>query len=902
MTNTANLFRIRKGIELREAYARSLGRQHDLRDVEHKFALLNQSHVLDGLIDTILNTFDFDSVHEETSFLDTIPLDDFRYALTRFLIGASDRPELVEYASRLDCSDAVYSIIVNQDRSPSGTIVDESSIAKSLYQEELLPIIRPSDLLRIPSVAILQCDTLRAIESAISRAAKALILATGPGPLTVLRRLLDPKDNCLDLDIRREFRICAKWGLGDIAVRIALIRPELHEQVSALYDEISGSLAAETCMSFDRLMRPAARGIAAGPGDDILCRIATVLTEIEQACKRFDVPNLCATIVSLFNLDPDATSFINWTSVHTVIEFSAPYNDPQMVFVFMLAGMPGNQVRHRVAQIAYGDGAWLSALTAGMVSLQGEKIVYLAREIKKVPGKARDALAEGIVSSASVSMLMNAMQHQPAWLQPLLKVSELRDDVRLSSLRSDLARGLATEGIISPERAQQVVTEEETALEITHLRSLKMLGALQVDWDQMGQDLFSQVADRLKLTKQMLAGSDGARGYKAVKGSVAVISLILARQIADSVILDGPDNLKTNISDTLRHGQLLSHFISAFQDGTKDLRRRSTRQSHERQLLDGLQLDLSGRVRRFNELYLSVDPGSGFYNLVLAETSRVVASFFSSKSEDIVAAVGDVIDCFKKAFSEFLKIARRELRAALNDYIEYATHELDQLKPVTPSTRDVAGQPLKDQLSVDLGNATEEAVKWIAISDPSEKVIKFKFSHVVKLLTFNQGVDKIGLVHPYFVEIRPVEGDVILPQEPYIAGVYHGLIESVCKNLLPNALDYSGMGRKNRVEIEFHHSKEQIKFVCRNHVSTARMRKLQAEASAHMAAFAKLDTRKAAGEGGSGFPKISSNLRRSLQSTPALQINFLRNPLRAEIVVSVRHKKGSMLVETNSLD
>lgn len=901
MTSNPSLFRIRNGIKQRESYARSLGRQFNLGGPHDTFALLNQSQVLDGLINTILTAFDFHSVHDETSFLETIPLDDFRYALTRFLIGANDRPELVEYASQLDCSDAVYSIIVNQNRSPSGTIVDESGIALSLHQEGLLPVIQPCDLRRLPEVAELRCETLQEIVFAISKAAKTLILATGPGPLTVLRRLFDPKDSCEDLDLRRELKICAQWGLGDIAVRIALIRPELHGQIAKLSDEIGESLSAETRASLDRIMRVAEGGDRAGSEDDILCKIATILKQIERACKRSDIPELCARIISLYDLDRDAIAYIDWTSVHTAVEFSPPYNDPQMVFVFMLAGMPANRVRHRVAQMTYGDGAWLSALTVGMAT-QPDKISYVAKEIKKVPGKARIALAESVVSSTSVSMLMNAMQHQPAWVQPLLKVSELRDDVKLSSLRSDLARGLAAEGVISMERAQQVVTEEEAALEITHLRSLKMLGALQVDWDQMGQELFSQIADRLRLTKQMLAGSDGARGEKAIKGSTAVISLILARQITDSVILDGPDNLKTNISDALRHGQLLSHFISAFQDGTKVLRRRSNRQSYERQVLDELQLDLSGRIRRFNEKYLNVDNGSDFHNLVLSEVSGTVASFFSSKSDDVVAVVSDVIDCFKKAFNEFLKTARQELRVALDDYIEHATHELDQLKSVELSGRDVAGQPLKDQLSVDLRNATEEAVKWIAISDPSEKVIKFKFSHVVRLLTFNQGVDKIGLVHPCFVEIRPVEGDVILPQEPYIAGIYHPLVESVCKNLLPNALNYSGLGQKNRVEIEFHHSKDQIKFVCRNHVSPARLRKLQAEAPALIAAFAKPDTRKAAGEGGSGFPKISSTLGKGFHATPELQINYLRNPLRAQIVVSVRHKKGSMLFETDSPD
>lgn len=902
MSNNTSHFRIRNGIKLRESYAGSLARRYSLGDSHDTFALLNQSQVLDGLINTILTAFDFHSVHDETSFLETIPLDDFRYALTRFLIGANDRPELVEYARQLDCSDAVYSIIVNQNRSPSGTIVDESSIAISLYQEGLLPVIRPSDLRRLPSVAGLECETLQEIVSAISKAAKTLILATGPGPLTVLRRLLDPKDSCKDIDIRRELKICSQWGLGDIAIRIALIRPELHGQIAKLYDEIRESLAEETRVLLDRIMRIAEGEDSAGSGEDVLCKIATILQQIERACRRSDVPELCSRIVSLYDLDPDAIAYIDWTSVHTVVEFSPPYNDPRMVFVFMLAGVPANRVRHRVAQMAYGDGAWLSALTVGMTTQPGDKISYIAKEIKKVPGKARGALAESVVSSTSISMLMNAMQHQPAWVQPLLKVSELRDDVKLSSLRSDLARGLAAEGVISTERAQQVVTEEEAALEITHLRSLKMLGALQVDWDQMGQELFSQIADRLRLTKQMLAGPDGARGEKTGNGSMPVISHILARQITDSVILDGPDNLKTNISDTLRHGQLLSHFISAFQDGTKGLRRRSNRQSYERQVLDELQLDLSGRVRRFNEKYLNVDHGSDFHNLVFAEVSGVVASFFSSKSDEVVAVVAAVIDCFKKAFNEFLTTARRELRATLDEYINHATYELDKLKSAEPSSRDVTGQPLKDQLSVDLGNASDEAVKWIAISDPSEKVIKFKFSHVVRLLTFNQGVDKIGLVHPCFVEVRPVEGDVILPQEPYIAGVYHPLVESVCKNLLPNALNYSGLGQKNRVEIEFHHSKDQIKFVCRNHVSPARLRKLQAEAPALVAAFAKPDTRKAAGEGGSGFPKISSALSKSFQATPELQINYLRNPLRAQIVVSVRHKKGTMLFETNSPD
>ncbi|WP_224702710.1 hypothetical protein [Devosia aquimaris] len=906
-----------RGFELRGIYLRELASVATPHERSKGNRIVSSDGVLDDLAYSVLQDFNFSSILSERDFLIGLPVSDFRSALIAYCLGGayldSPLPQPIT-----DASPAARSIIW-ETLSPTNPSVSElrnkltESVASvmQLHLGTTEDVFKLLNTLGIPTVGA-GIDGMR---RSLLSARKHIVRVMGPDLPTLLCILCDAQADLEHFDIPTYVALSEVWGVATLVAKLLWLRRWSRIRN---YDDVAERFTTELFAkrgNQDPFLGHLLSGEGIVKSDDMesLDRIILKIREIAYSIDRNDFSRTVEQIVELYNTDPYSCWFLDWTSLTIAIRREPRIVSPEMALVNLLCGHPNVGRRHRSVRIRKGDGAYESSMLSLVDSFPNPKIFSLAKSAEGLSGFARSMYLSSLLKPSTIAVLAVALNHQPEWIQPLLQSAELRDDAKLSALRSDLATELAQLGMLEDEEANYILREEEATLGVLFLRGHKMLGTLRISWEDTGKQIASYFGDRLQFAKRLVDLNANEEDQ-----IVPRMSALLASQIVSFVMLDGPDNVKTAISDGLKHNQLLNHFISAFQDAVTESRRSGRAQGYTPTrlrpltadgqptevgaLLNRLHDELTSAIKAYNTRHLAVDPES----TVFVRSSTVVTRLLNAdlaQPQNVLNANETIYKAVKLIKSEvdyFLSKAREELARTVQEY-------LIRITAIIPSEdwegwgHDELGHTrFTEALSMQLATAVGEAARWIAIADPDERIEHFKFSNLVKLVALSHRPERPNLISSTTSRIIPGEGVVVTSSEYEVSGKFYAFLDSVCKNLISNGFKHSNMGKATKIQIELQVGRNELRVICQNTISTATAAKIRNELPELVRSANQASPKKAAEDTGSGLQKIIARGLQSLGSKPQIRLRLLSNPRRLEVGVILKHKGGSAIYEASS--
>ncbi|MCK1728250.1 hypothetical protein [Bradyrhizobium sp. 142] len=753
---------------------------------------------------------------------------------------------------------------------------------------------------RSPSVV----RTLGEFESLVSYVKTELVHVIGPDLFTILQQLCDPDHAITDRDTVRQLQICRSWGVADLYVQLLILRATrnvaLDDQPLKLV--ISQTLGEGT----PNALAPTTLAIYASwtsPDDalpaDILGSPATALKlvcAVRRELAEGNAERLVDIILALYDIDPTMMEWLDWRSIYRTMRFSLRLEGLKIAAIHFLMGQPFVARKFRVVAIAEGDGAFESSLRTSISRLR--TLDALSAELSSLSYRCRKLLINAILSPDTAAMLTVILQHDPRWARQLTKARSLAYDTRVSALRLDLANSFARAGLLERRHAQIIIEEEQSRLRVAYLQGRRQNGLVHIDWSRILVRLNNEFSAQVGFVKKLLneQNLDQPAEYRQ-----SVVSA-LAEAVTDFILIEGPDNFKTTISDSLRHGQLPNLFLTAFDraisqstasaiDGSSLMAELSTLEPYCETWLLRLRAAQVETIKRFNNECLSVSSPSPFRTQAEAEVAKCIDNALSSSSD--VVDLGQCLKSMKILLESFLHEAGQQLTKRLKEYKELAaqiTSDVDEVVLPTNPPRTVDGYRFLHALRESLNEAEQESLPWLALTEAKATPDAFHLRDLVQLCLLNHRSDsRQPTVEVTISEHRVEQGIVILPNPKPISGKYFPLFESLTKNILLNAFSHSGLGLRTKLAIELILADARLTIKAKSTISPAKYQALRDRINTIQAEANKGNLSAAGEDTGSGLQKMRWMINRYLNVTPALRLSLLSDPSSFELAIETKH-------------
>ncbi|TIQ79903.1 hypothetical protein [Mesorhizobium sp.] len=353
----------------------------------------------------------------------------------------------------------------------------------------------------------------------------------------------------------------------------------------------------------------------------------------------------------------------------------------------------------------------------------------------------------------------------------------------------------------------------------------------------------------------------------------AVFRRHLADVMADNVVQHGlfqsDFSLNAVLSNNLRHGVIEPRIVNAI-----DL---ACRSQADYDLIAPLRTSIEHSVQRYMNEWLKITAdGPTVRNL----RETMSASFDKLLSKSTVVDVESLSDA---AIEEIKKVARSVVDNGLIAFDSQLVAEVERSCEVFFESRSTS-VALRERIVSSLAASFEDVKSWIGIPNLKGAIESFSLRDLadfeLRLLRPNMQVDRRDVRVEYNDgETSRHEADI------RISGVYFEAVVSIIHNLFANAVKYSGLGRRTRVQLVCHMRPGAMIFRVENDIaetiSDQELHRLWQKASEQ----AKVDFRKDTfREGGTGIKKVR---RMCTRDFGACRVNIPVPGRRRQFIVEV---------------
>lgn len=636
-----------------------------------------------------------------------------------------------------------------------------------------------------------------------------------------------------------------------------------------------------------------------------LSTILEMLAAIETASDGDNARALAQSILRLHSYDQTAVVWLNWSAIYRCIDRSPRLADFEMSTVHLLMGLPF-MVRHfPLVNMAVGDGAFESSLRAAVRKLRDKSLSTLVQGVAKVPEGSRRTLIDALLRHDAALVLCALLQYDPPWAKKLIQAQSLSFDARATAFRHDAAKAFLAGDLIPKQYAEAIQNDAISALRVAYLRGRQLQGLVHLQLSRAQELLSSTLTDSLHFVRRMLDMSE----LEDPDTYMDNVADVLSSWFTDYVLISGPDDVKTTVSDSLRHGQLPNRFLQAFDKAltlTVPSITDTTRFWTDLENAPGslgwlltMRQSLVVAIKQFNETSLSVHEDGALYGDVKTKMYEYILGLLKvARMEGAMRLESsDWQPQVQGAVDKFLSIARKKLNSKIEGYQKQIARI-----PQTPdgetqaTTKKINRANFQEALGQQLGDALGDATRWMALA--TEERLPFSLNDVVQLCLITHSPTS-GQPLAIGSRMSEMRGDtpVVLQKERLISGEYFEFIETLCKNLIGNYFSHSGLGRDVRATIELTLADDELIIRSSNTVSSARYKALQGTLSKLQSSVSLPNLAQAAEDKSSGLIKMIWACNRAFGVKPDMRLTLDAPPFSFNITFVISTGGVPIIVE-----
>lgn len=732
---------------------------------------------------------------------------------------------------------------------------------------------------------------LNDLNTFLNRARCKLVHIFGPEPFSAVQRLID-RSSALDRsEIERLHRIAKSWHFEDEFYDVLRLRNYRHLPI----DDDAIAYIAEG-------PRPV-WSVVSGPSENYWTIVSGIFERTAYNVKRCDASEIIEAIIELFNIDEQLVYWVNWYDVYDAICSAERIVGIEVAFFYLLASSDEVGEHFPDVRLAVGDGAFDTALRGSFQTLASRDIATLVAELRSVPGEAGRKLATAILRHDTASKFSTFLNYDAPWAKRLVQAQSLSFDGRAAAFRRDAARAFQKAKLIDEARSQQVQREAESILKVAYLRGRQLEGLVHVDFSKARDYLRTNYSNAIAMVQNLVSMSPTSADAEYRTDVADFIS----DNLTNHFLISGPSNLRTIVSDSLRHGQLPNRFLQAFdkairltQPSVSDVGRFLTNGESTEQLgseLPALRADIKNEILSFNREYLSVERNDRLYvQIQQASKSHVDRSISAGNFENDTAWMAEM----KTAIEDFLFDAREGLVHRMSAFVASLDNRLlSPSKELPPTSKAFKLQSFKAHLKQQIHEALRDTSQWIAIAKEGISIPHFTLEDLVELCLVNYS--PTGGRRPsfktYLSSRRRNIGVVLAASGTQIDGAYFELVESICKNLIGNCFEHSGLGADTRARLEFVVGSGKITVTFWNTLSPAAYIEREKTLPDLRKRTTALSLEQAAQDTSSGTAKMSWACNRVFGKMPKISFELDSNASAFKTILEIQHIGRPFLVE-----
>ncbi|MBY3235277.1 hypothetical protein HFO17_12090 [Rhizobium laguerreae] len=814
---------------------------------------------------------------------------------------SSDEIDDVEALLNHDVSDEQFSVLV-QSLVAGGKISDpaiRSSVADGINSllNEFPGYYAPTALKAKIRNTFIRNDVLE-FNSEISQIARYISLARGrsihifgPEIFSLFDKLLERSSDLTDDDLIMLYRISLTWGVEEAMIDLT----ELRSFRGLPSDKpASNFVSIHQFSSYD----------SQGPALERWREVRREFNKLHAAIQQSDGKALVNALIAIYNIDPQLVNWINWDQAYDCICDAPRFAGLHMAFFYLLASADEVGQLFPDVSLAVGEGAFDSALRGAFRPLSTREIPHLVAELKAISGPAGRALASAILRHETASNFSTHLNYDAPWARRLVQAQSLSFDGRAAAFRRDAARAFQKAKLIDANLSQRVQKEAETHLRVAYLRGRQLEGLVHINFEYARKHFNETYRNSIITAQRMVISSSSGADHRYQ----ADVAELIADDFTRFLLINGPINLRTTISDSLRHGQLPNRFLQAFDKAIattlstavdiSNLINANSTSTDKLHWVVSLRSQLKECVLKFNQDFLSVQEGDPLFQKI----NRIVQDFVENSIRDKNSDDDKIwISAFKEAIEDVLCSARDGLVNVIYDFIELAEQvSIDEAGgPSSSVDKTFKRKSFIESLSQQLKEAIKDTSQWIALAQEGVAIAHFSLEDVVELCLVNYSPTggRRPAMRVNLSRRRGNSGDVIAPPNVQINGCYFDLVETICKNLIGNCFAHSGLGLETRGKLEFVVSGGKIAVKFKNTLSPSAVANLRAKLPDLRKRASSITLDRAGEDESSGTAKMAWACNREFGAMPKITLDVDENRAEFNTLLEMQHIGRPFLVE-----
>ena len=463
---------------------------------------------------------------------------------------------------------------------------------------------------------------------------------------------------------------------------------------------------------------------------------------------------------------------------------------------------------------------------------------------------------------------------------------QIRDDERIMGLRLEMAESANDLHVISKLRKSQILAQEKRAFAMRKLKNQVSKGMLRVSWDIISANISEFTAD-ISLYEEMLEGTDQHdRLFK-----------LWTEHLVETILFDGANSLDYILGANLRHGRILTAYMSAF---TKSVRQEQGvgiaafdwEDPKVKEILgavyttiDDCRNSVSALIKEYIDFWLTIND-DGMLSKTLnnriskycGENSSLSKSHVSKFNANVFTIVNDTI-------FEFVTCAREN----------FTTEIIPEITNLVLDTRNSLienGSMLGDIINNEVVMLNKDVPRWINIVVNDDEYANFSATGIVNLECEFSQLRKIDdcPVNVSCTKNEKFIDDITFDGRSFL------LINEIVHNLFSNSVKYSGQELGTRIHFQFNIIENDLEIRCQNSLSQkGKLKCLEKLTTAKKKAQStELNQRRQ--DEGSGFAKIRTIFEKYHPAKIKINILFNKNSVMYEVVVKISGAADELLV------
>lgn len=736
---------------------------------------------------------------------------------------------------------------------------------------------------RFAHLTEIKAESIVNIETAIdwlTNAKEKIIHYIGPDLVTTLRQCLDPDYIFDNKRLSRAIEVSKRWNCQELLYLLMTMR-------------VSRGLTSDNEAQNDFLSLLDKRYLSENTQYNehhVLRKINNILEELQTALDNYNAHTTITALIDLYELDPKALIWVNWASVSDCLESSERLVGFDVTLVKLLMSETSVRERFPIIAISVGDGQFESALRSAVRNLKSKKLSDIANAVNLLPAKAASHLCAAILRHETALMLSSVIGYDPAWAKKLTGAKSLSFDVRATAFVRDAARAFEKNGVLTKLKSREFQTDAESALRVSFLKGRQMKGLVHVKLDSSQKVFVAKFVESVSFVRSLVKNAKIKNAEQYTKDQ----SIRFSKEMTDYILISGPDDVRTIVSDSLRHGQVPNRFLLSFDNAIKlavpsigdvpAFLKQIEDIEHDKHQLWILRTELVSLIKSFNEQNLTISENREIYRKI---QSTMQQQFFDLLTQPKFHD-SNTLKWRKEVLSHvstFLSNARQEFRTCINEYVK---RHFDS--PKNEGLLSSLGfRGLKEAMSEQLKLALEDCLKWMDLVDEDTRPTSITFGDIVQLclLEHSAGTVKQLSVNVINSERSSVEGILVIEQERQIPGRFYELLETVSKNIIGNCYRHSGLGREARIRLEMIIGDNRLTFKSTNNVSLAQYNNLQHKLDGLNNSIRRPNLEAAARDEASGFHKIAWAINREFGVLPTMRVSLQARPKGINIDIDI---------------